>query len=608
MPEDARMRNRDLVKYSESAKSALRQVGRTFGSPVATSMTSLVHRQSNDDPVFVTTALSRPQSYLLFPPLTPSSSTLFFLTLLLYHLPPHALLYLSFSPPHLTFLRLTALPTSPSRTISSNLFLTSFLPASYSEILFSSLSFSLSLPLTYTSNLHFAVYFQCRFHCPRPGRSNTEVSATGGNLDRDRCSDFLRYAASSMTTSVSFPASLLFYALIACALGVGRVNVSVSSDSPVTTVASRRPEGQFSDQLFPENGKVSSDRPPSEEKIPPENDRIVSDHSHPDKSANNQHLVENQPSDNHSHLTSSEKVASEPTVNQKHPKNGENPGDRQGKNLLQWLGIEEPPDADPYLARANQLCLEGDLYECFKHRVLSTFDEFLLQDKYNLTENVRLVRMPKDELRRLAGEPYEFSTEPRAEEPEWDQFVKFLMRKVERFVKSAAFEVQVPDDVTVQGRYAPRFIDEIYSEIDTLEDKNASPFSRDKFKKLFIPMLIILKLFKLKLLLFLPLILGLASFKKVLGFIALVVPGVIGFFKLCKPDLHHNYGSYGHSSFYHSPPHKYNLGGFALPDRRVQADRIHSYQMLDNSGQVSFKESPTETDLPYHGYYQQQPN
>lgn len=65
------------------------------------------------------------------------------------------------------------------------------------------------------------------------------------------------------------------------------------------------------------------------------------------------------------------------------------------------------------------------------------------------------------------------------------------------------------------------------------------------------------KLFKLKLLLFLPLILGLASFKKFLGFLAIVVPGLIGFFKLCKPDLHHNYGSFGHSSYYHRPPHQF---------------------------------------------------
>lgn len=52
---------------------------------------------------------------------------------------------------------------------------------------------------------------------------------------------------------------------------------------------------------------------------------------------------------------------------------------------------------------------------------------------------------------------------------------------------------------------------------------------KNKLKKLFIPLLIILKLFKLKLLLFLPLILGLASFKKLLGFMAIIIPGIFFF-------------------------------------------------------------------------------
>jgi len=84
--------------------------------------------------------------------------------------------------------------------------------------------------------------------------------------------------------------------------------------------------------------------------------------------------------------------------------------------------------------------------------------------------------------------------------------------------------------------------------------------AKKKVKKLLIPLLIVLKLFKLKLLLFLPLILGLASFKKFLGFMALVVPGLIGFFKLCKPDLQHNYGTFGHSSYYHRPTHGAGAG------------------------------------------------
>lgn len=48
---------------------------------------------------------------------------------------------------------------------------------------------------------------------------------------------------------------------------------------------------------------------------------------------------------------------------------------------------------------------------------------------------------------------------------------------------------------------------------------------KHKIKKMFIPMLIILKLFKLKLLLFLPFLLGVTGLKKILGLGALLIPG-----------------------------------------------------------------------------------
>lgn len=47
-----------------------------------------------------------------------------------------------------------------------------------------------------------------------------------------------------------------------------------------------------------------------------------------------------------------------------------------------------------------------------------------------------------------------------------------LLLQVERFVKSVAFEVSVPNDVLSEGRYSPRFIDEISQEIDVLENKS----------------------------------------------------------------------------------------------------------------------------------------
>lgn len=38
--------------------------------------------------------------------------------------------------------------------------------------------------------------------------------------------------------------------------------------------------------------------------------------------------------------------------------------------------------------------------------------------------------MPTSQLRQLAHEPFEYSESPRSNEPEWDQLVKFAMRKV----------------------------------------------------------------------------------------------------------------------------------------------------------------------------------
>ncbi|XP_059610901.1 uncharacterized protein LOC132257875 [Phlebotomus argentipes] len=82
------------------------------------------------------------------------------------------------------------------------------------------------------------------------------------------------------------------------------------------------------------------------------------------------------------------------------------------------------------------------------------------------------------------------------------------------------------------AEFSLRFMDEIAGEIDIIEDKKDTIFSRDRLKKIFIPMLLILKLFKLKLLLLLPFLLGLASFKKIIGFLIIIIPAVLGFLKL----------------------------------------------------------------------------
>ncbi|KAJ8684338.1 hypothetical protein QAD02_020130 [Eretmocerus hayati] len=209
---------------------------------------------------------------------------------------------------------------------------------------------------------------------------------------------------------------------------------------------------------------------------------------------------------------------------------------RQGKGLLDWFNLDFEQDADPYIAKTNQACLRGDLAECFKSRALDAFSEFFDQSQYSLNDNIRVVRMPSNVLREVRREPFEFVSAARSSDSEWDQLMKFALRKAERFVKTVAFEVTVPSWVpNGNDVYSPRFLDEVADEIDVLEDKKDSLFSRNRLKRLFIPMLIVLKLFKLKLLLFLPIILGLVSFKKFLGFLAILIPGLIGFLKLYKP-------------------------------------------------------------------------
>ncbi|XP_034179149.2 DUF1676 domain-containing protein Osi2 isoform X1 [Osmia lignaria lignaria] len=270
---------------------------------------------------------------------------------------------------------------------------------------------------------------------------------------------------------------------------------------------------------------------------------------------------------------------------------------RQGKGLFDWIGLGTGRNVDPYIAKTNKGCLNGDLAECFKSQALSYFSDFFDQPQYNLNDYVKVVRLSRDVVKEVSRQPYEYSGEARSSDSEWDQLMKFALRKAEKFVKTVAIELQIPSEETGDNQvYAPRFLDEIADEIDTLENKKDTLFSRHQLKRLLIPMLIVLKLFKLKLLLFLPLILGLASFKKFLGFLAIVIPGVIGFLKLYKP-LTQNY---------HPPV--YSQSGIAYP---YYKDNSNPYEQGAHHGSeyhggfhgdtVSFGQ-----DLAYRGYQEYQ--
>lgn len=49
---------------------------------------------------------------------------------------------------------------------------------------------------------------------------------------------------------------------------------------------------------------------------------------------------------------------------------------RQGKDFFDLFGLGTGPENDPYLAKTNSLCLNGDFSECFKSRALGSLDDF----------------------------------------------------------------------------------------------------------------------------------------------------------------------------------------------------------------------------------------
>ncbi|KAH8310518.1 hypothetical protein KR044_001762 [Drosophila immigrans] len=222
---------------------------------------------------------------------------------------------------------------------------------------------------------------------------------------------------------------------------------------------------------------------------------------------------------------------SQPQQQQGQPGVGE---ERGFSSVLSIFGLGN--DNDPYLARTNSNCLGGDLSECFKTQALNTFDEIFHKDLYRLSDFARVVRLPETQQRSLLQEPFEYSEEPRSEDDDWNLLVKYALRRAERFIKSTALEVEWPEELTEAGRYEARFIgNDIDDELDVIENKRAGHFSRKKLKKMIIPLLLVLKIFKLKLLLFLPFILGIAGLKKILGLAAIVLPGLFAYFKLCRP-------------------------------------------------------------------------
>lgn len=86
---------------------------------------------------------------------------------------------------------------------------------------------------------------------------------------------------------------------------------------------------------------------------------------------------------------------------------------RQGKGIFDWIGLGTGRNVDPYIAKTNQGCLNGDLAECFKSQALSYFSDFFDHSHYDLNDYVKVVRMSRDVVQEVSRQPYEYSGEAR---------------------------------------------------------------------------------------------------------------------------------------------------------------------------------------------------
>uniref|UniRef100_A0A336MHL8 CSON001867 protein n=1 Tax=Culicoides sonorensis TaxID=179676 RepID=A0A336MHL8_CULSO len=287
---------------------------------------------------------------------------------------------------------------------------------------------------------------------------------------------------------------------------------------------------------------------------------------------------------------------------------------RNGRNLFDLIGFGSQ-ELDPYQIKLKQLCLNGEFAECFKLQAVNSLGDFFTQNKYLISPAIKIVTLPETQLRSLQNDPIEYVAETRDSDSEWDQLQKFVLRKAERFIKATAFEVQVPDVLQQDERLSPRFIDDAFEETDLFEDRKTSLHNKHRLKKMIIPMLLILKLFKLKLLLFLPFVLGLAGIKKLLGFAAFVLPGALAYFKVCKP----NFGLFKNPIQQYTPQYNSNGFGFGGASSNFQNYYKESHPTSDfsnlyhdnshyrdangyNQDSIKFNDDSSIHDLPYQGY------
>ncbi|BES96131.1 Protein of unknown function (DUF1676) [Nesidiocoris tenuis] len=140
--------------------------------------------------------------------------------------------------------------------------------------------------------------------------------------------------------------------------------------------------------------------------------------------------------------------------------------------------LEEDWSRDPYVNEADLQCVAGEVSGCIRSKAAGFVGSLFRRHEFLISEEARFVKMAKVSSKPVKMEGFDFSETPRSGETTWSSAIGFLMRRAEEFLKTTALEVDLTPELTENGRYQPRFIDEIYSEVDTLDDKSDKPNSK----------------------------------------------------------------------------------------------------------------------------------
>lgn len=138
-------------------------------------------------------------------------------------------------------------------------------------------------------------------------------------------------------------------------------------------------------------------------------------------------------------------------------------------------GVEEFLIEDGYLSEAGTSCRAGRLSACLESGAGSVVLDLMSSSRSHsgAAELVALVRTSLPTIDSATS-----STTASERDLREEGFLGFLRRSADRYLRTTGLLLEMNDEVTEGGFYQPRFIDEIYSEIDKLEDKNARPNSK----------------------------------------------------------------------------------------------------------------------------------